>query len=1031
MGLANADYTTTSVAFRGGYHRPIIIVGIPSKNGDEDVGITISDVGDTEFHLTAQLPDDCEASKTADHSTEEFAWMIVEDGGVGDLKAGTVQSPCSGGRLCTPENGCPSCDHSTGFDWVHVDTPGFPSAGRGCRPPGVCRPPAPVVISTIQGPPTGGDFAKTRQKNVEDSGFDVRVEEDGTDMGHNTELIGWIAVAVGTGELGSSVYEALVTPDAVTHNPYDVSFSVSPSLELLFGSMHSFDGPDPSHLRSTAMTGTGCTIFVEEEGCDERAHTTETVGILALSLPGEAGGSGGGGGGSGSGCTDADLTDLGTPFDTLSESGQQPKGGGNHDIAVIADNDDEAFGSQDSSKQYDTYIGGGGNENEFIGYTFTSPVVVKGITLKEGKHFWDGGYWETGPDVEVQKGKMAGSPGYWAPATGVSVSPNLPSEAEHDFDVAQSKSFQTFEYTFDAVETTGVRLNGQAGGQDHFVSVAEMRIHGLQGHDCAAAPAPPPPPAPHHPPPPPPPPSGSPHGYDRGPPSYVECDDGKPSDAAPSLLLQPERTIRAVHRTWEHRGISFSFFGGGEGQSQPAGGGGGGGDAAPDPCADNRCQNDGQCVARSDGHSAGGYTCQCAGGWQGAHCNMCPGGSVGGRCNSAAPPPPPPPSASDHCSYHLFHANPKSWVEAEADCVRAGGHLASIHSAEQNAQIDALLEGTGFRAWIGFNDRDAEVGCADGRHQDQLADSFVWSDGSQVDFQSWASGEPNDWQGGSANCDGTGNEDCVSANDESFQGLWADNACNGAKPYICANGLCGPPAPPPRRPGPPPPPVRLPPAPPGTPPPPCPRMWCRTPTGACAVCNDFDRDGDGSIDQFHPPTLPPVQDCGSEMSTVFSQISDVCCDAAGADCSNAAPDTCGEPCQDIVLDFWDRCEDFITSMGLGFTQLDEFVVVCRRDRADGGVSAAATDALDSLAAGQSGLYSCSYTELTGIALQCAGVSPPSAGNAAAFCTSPCASVLLPFANQCSAQMQMVGSTSSTSTQTHSRRMTRACLCCRH
>jgi len=164
------------------------------------------------------------------------------------------------------------------------------------------------------------------------------------------------------------------------------------------------------------------------------------------------------------------------------------------------------------------------------------------------------------------------------------------------------------------------------------------------------------------------------------------------SDAAPLLLLQPERMIRAVHRTWEHRGISFSFFGGGEGQSQPAGGGGGGSDAAPDPCADNRCQNDGQCVARSDGHSAGGYVCRCAGGWQGAHCNMCPGGSVGRRCNSAAPPPPPPPSASDHCSYHLFQVNPKSWVEAEADCVRAGGHLASIHSAEQNAQIDALLE---------------------------------------------------------------------------------------------------------------------------------------------------------------------------------------------------------------------------------------------------------------------------------------------------------------------------------------------------
>ena len=33
----------------------------------------------------------------------------------------TTGGICAGGRLCNPANGCPSCDHSTGFDWVVID----------------------------------------------------------------------------------------------------------------------------------------------------------------------------------------------------------------------------------------------------------------------------------------------------------------------------------------------------------------------------------------------------------------------------------------------------------------------------------------------------------------------------------------------------------------------------------------------------------------------------------------------------------------------------------------------------------------------------------------------------------------------------------------------------------------------------------------------------------------------------------------------------------------------------------------------
>ena len=69
-------------------------------------------------------------------------------------------------------------------------------------------------------------------------------------------------------------------------NPYDVSFTAtwSAGTPAVFGSMHTFDGGDPSHLRMDASSATGCTVFVEEETCSdaELAHTTEKVGIVAI-----------------------------------------------------------------------------------------------------------------------------------------------------------------------------------------------------------------------------------------------------------------------------------------------------------------------------------------------------------------------------------------------------------------------------------------------------------------------------------------------------------------------------------------------------------------------------------------------------------------------------------------------------------------------------------------------------------------------------------------------------------------------------
>ena len=145
--------------------------------------------------------------------------------------------------------------------------------------------PNPVVISQILSH-TGGDWVKTRHQAVTSAGFQMKQEEDGLDIGHNTEVYGWIVLSEGGGDFGAGMlYEAIKTPDVVTHNPYEVTFSASfAGAPAVFAQMQTFDGGDPSHLRLEQTGSSSCKVFVEEETCSdaELAHTTETVGILAM-----------------------------------------------------------------------------------------------------------------------------------------------------------------------------------------------------------------------------------------------------------------------------------------------------------------------------------------------------------------------------------------------------------------------------------------------------------------------------------------------------------------------------------------------------------------------------------------------------------------------------------------------------------------------------------------------------------------------------------------------------------------------------
>jgi hypothetical protein len=63
-----------------------------------------------------------------------------------------------------------------------------------------------------------------------------------------------------------------------------------------------------------------------------------------------------------------------------------------------------------------------------------------------------------------------------------------------------------------------------------------------------------------------------------------------------------------------------------------------------------------------------------------------------------------------------------TWLSAETECVRQGGHLASIDSS----YINYILQGNGVSTyWVGAS---------------SLYGKFRWSDGNNISYTNWNSG---------------------------------------------------------------------------------------------------------------------------------------------------------------------------------------------------------------------------------------------------------------------------------------------------
>uniref|UniRef100_A0AAY4A3Z7 Macrophage mannose receptor 1 n=1 Tax=Denticeps clupeoides TaxID=299321 RepID=A0AAY4A3Z7_9TELE len=114
-----------------------------------------------------------------------------------------------------------------------------------------------------------------------------------------------------------------------------------------------------------------------------------------------------------------------------------------------------------------------------------------------------------------------------------------------------------------------------------------------------------------------------------------------------------------------------------------------------------------------------------------------------------------------HC--YVLNRTKFPWQEAQTECVKAGGNLASVHNVEEQSFILTQL---GYaqtdELWIGLNDKKTQL-------------LFDWIDHSSVTYTTWAAEEPSHKH--------FQQEDCVLI--KGTDGKWADEECENKYGFIC------------------------------------------------------------------------------------------------------------------------------------------------------------------------------------------------------------------------------------------------------
>jgi cysteine-rich repeat protein len=153
-----------------------------------------------------------------------------------------------------------------------------------------------------------------------------------------------------------------------------------------------------------------------------------------------------------------------TPLGAIVARVTAPTGGGNHNIEVIRDGDKPPLGNADSNRQYETYDGNNTASEDWIGYLYAVPQAFARVVFQEGKHFVNGGWFQT-LTIQVRQN------GTWVTLASPTITPAYPG-----FD--NDLSYETYTLDFSMVVGDGIRIYGTPGGSADFVSVGELEVYG-------------------------------------------------------------------------------------------------------------------------------------------------------------------------------------------------------------------------------------------------------------------------------------------------------------------------------------------------------------------------------------------------------------------------------------------------------------------------------------------------------------------------------------------------------------------------
>jgi len=90
-----------------------------------------------------------------------------------------------------------------------------------------------------------------------------------------------------------------------------------------------------------------------------------------------------------------------------------------------------------------------------------------------------------------------------------------------------------------------------------------------------------------------------------------------------------------------------------------------------------------------------------------------------------------------------------TWSAAETECVREGGHLASVHSLEENIYIQQSVLAL---PTITVDDCDHGRWLMLGLWNPANDNNWVWTDGTNTSYIQWMTGSPSDYCGGGVRC---------------------------------------------------------------------------------------------------------------------------------------------------------------------------------------------------------------------------------------------------------------------------------------